>query len=89
MIFAWFVVMSLSFTRKDLKVRQIFVLNVNYMSTKDTTKNQEAVSMINDLLELTRSILQECDKDPDLNDLAIKYLLNQKQLLEKLRDILS
>jgi len=59
------------------------------MSTKDTTKNQEAVSMINDLLELTRSILQECDKDPDLNDLAIKYLLNQKQLLEKLRDILS
>ena len=48
----------------------------------------EAVSMVNDLLELTRSILQECDKDPDLNDLAIKYLLNQKQLLEKLRDIL-
>ena len=81
--------MNTSFTRKDLKVRQIFVLNVNYMSTKDTTKNQEAVSMINDLLELTRSILQECDKDPDLNDLAIKYLLNQKQLLEKLRDILS
>ena len=59
------------------------------MSTKDTTKNQEAVSMINDLLELTRLILQECDKDPDLNDLAIKYILNQKQLLEKLRDILS
>ena len=57
------------------------------MDTKDTTKNQEAVSMINDLLELTRSILQECDKDPDLNDLAIKYILNQKQLLEKLRDI--
>jgi len=48
----------------------------------------ESVSMVNDLLELTRSILQECDKDPDLNDLAIKYLLNQKQLLEKLRDIL-
>ena len=60
----------------------------NTMDTKDTTKNQEAVSIINDLLELTRSILQECDKDPDLNDLAIKYLLNQKQLLEKLRDIL-
>ena len=59
------------------------------MNTKDTAKNQESVSMINDLLELTRSILQECDKDPDLNDLAIKYLLNQKQLLEKLRDILS
>jgi len=48
----------------------------------------ESVSIVNDLLELTRSILQECDKDPDLNDLAIKYLLNQKQLLEKLRDIL-
>ena len=59
----------------------------NTMDTKDTTKNQEAVSIINDLLELTRSILQECDKDPDLNDLAIKYILNQKQLLEKLRDI--
>jgi len=51
--------------------------------------NEEAVSMINDLLELTRSILQECDKDPDLNYLAIKYLLNQKQSLEKLRGILS
>jgi len=48
----------------------------------------ESVSIVNDLLELTRLILQECDKDPDLNDLAIKYLLNQKQLLEKLRDIL-
>ena len=48
----------------------------------------ESVSMVNDLLELTRSILQECDKDPDLNNLAIKHLLNQKQLLEKLRDIL-
>ena len=69
----------------------MFVMNViqNTMDTKDTTKNQEAVSMINDLLELTRSILQECDKDPDLNDLAIKYLLNQKQLLEKLRGTLS
>ena len=63
-------------------------MNVNQMNTKNTAKNQEAVSVINDLLELTRSILQECDKDPDLNDLAIKYLLNQKQLLEKLRDIL-
>ena len=59
------------------------------MSTKDTTKNQEAVSMINDLLELTRSILQECDKDPDKNDLAIKYLLNQRQLLNKLKETLS
>ena len=58
------------------------------MNTKDTAKNQESMSVINDLLELTRSILQECDKDPDKNDLAIKYLLNQKQLLEKLRDVL-
>ena len=64
-------------------------MNVNQMNTKNTAKNQEAVSIINDLLELTRSILQECDKDPDLNDLAIKYILNQKQLLEKLRGILS
>ena len=53
------------------------------------TKNQEAMSMITDLLKKTRLILKECDKDPNLNDLAIKYLLNQKQLLEKLRDILS
>ena len=49
----------------------------------------ESVRMVNDLLELTRSILQECDKDPDLNDLAIKYLLNQKQLLEKLKGALE
>jgi hypothetical protein len=59
------------------------------MNTKDTAKNQESVSMINDLLELTRSILQECDKDPDKNDLAIKYLLNQRQLLNKLKETLS
>ena len=51
-------------------------------------KNKEALRVINDLLKLTRSILVECDKDPDANDLAIKYLLNQKQLLTKLRDIL-
>jgi len=59
------------------------------MNTKDTAKNQESVSMINDLLELTRSILQECDKDPDKNDLAIKYLLNQRQLLNKLKGTLE
>ena len=52
-------------------------------------KIQNTMSMIDDLLELTRSILQECDKDPDKNDLAIKYLLNQKQLLEKLKETLS
>jgi len=51
-------------------------------------KNKEALRVIDDLLKLTRSILVECDKDPDANDLAIKYLLNQKQLLTKLRDIL-
>ena len=51
-------------------------------------KNKEALRVINDLLKLTLSILVECDKDPDANDLAIKYLLNQKQLLTKLRDIL-
>ena len=53
-----------------------------------TVKIKNTLKVIDDLLELTRSILQECDKDPDKNDLAIKYLLNQKQLLEKLRDIL-
>ena len=51
-------------------------------------KNQEALSVITDLLKKTRLILTECDKDPNLNKLAIKYLLVQKQLLEKLRDIL-
>ena len=55
----------------------------------DKEKNQEALSMVNDLLKLTRSILEECDKDPDLNDLAIKHLLNQKELLEKLKETLS
>ena len=52
-------------------------------------KNQEALNVVNDLLELTRSILQECDKDPDKNDLAIKYLLNQRQLLNKLKGTLE
>ena len=52
-------------------------------------KNQEALSVVNDLLKLTRSILEECDKDPDKNDLAIKHLLNQKELLEKLKETLS
>ena len=50
-------------------------------------KNQEALSVVNDLLKLTRSILEECDKDPDLNGLAIKHLLNQKVLLEKLKKV--
>ena len=35
-------------------------------------KIQNTMSVIDELLELTRSILQECDKDPDKNDLAIK-----------------
>jgi|ETNmetMinimDraft_1059919.scaffolds.fasta_scaffold01866_10 hypothetical protein len=54
----------------------------------DKEKNQEALSVVNDLLKLTRSILEECDKDPNLNNLAIKYLLNQKELLEKLKDLI-
>ena len=54
----------------------------------DKEKNQESLSLVNDLLKLTRSILEECDKDPDLNNLAIKYLLNQKELLEKLKDLI-
>ena len=53
------------------------------------TKNQEAMSVITDLLKKTRLILKECDKDPNLNDLAIKYLLNQRQLLNKLKETLS
>ena len=55
----------------------------------DKEKNQESLSLVNDLLKLTRSILEECDKDPDLNSLAIKHLLNQKILLEKLKKELS
>jgi len=55
----------------------------------DKEKLEAIKKMIDDLLELTRSILQECDKDPDKNDLAIKYLLNQKQLLNKLKETLS
>ncbi len=55
----------------------------------DKEKNQESLSLVNDLLKLTRSILEECDKDPDLNSLAIKHLLNQKVLLEKLKKELS
>ena len=52
-------------------------------------KIKNTLKVIDDLLELTRSILQECDKDPDLNGLAIKHLLNQKVLLEKLKETLS
>ena len=55
----------------------------------DKEKNQESLSVVNDLLKLTRSILEECDKDPDLNGLAIKHILNQKELLEKLKETLS
>ena len=55
----------------------------------DKEKNQESLNVVNDLLKLTRSILEECDKDPDLNSLAIKHLLNQKVLLEKLKKELS
>ena len=55
----------------------------------DKEKIQESLRTINDLVELSSSILRECDKDPDKNDLAIKYLLNQKQLLAKLEEILK
>ena len=55
----------------------------------DKEKNQESLSLVNDLLKLTRSMLEECDKGPDLNGLAIKHLLNQKILLEKLKKELS
>jgi len=65
-----------------------FRLNDKEKLEASRLKIQNTMSMIDDLLELTRSILQECDKDPDKNDLAIKYLLNQKQLLEKLKDLI-
>ena len=52
-------------------------------------KIKKALELLEDLLKLTRSILQECDKDPDKNDLAIKYLLNQRQLLNKLKGTLE
>ena len=55
----------------------------------DKEKIQESLRIINDLVELSSSILRECDKDPDKNDLAIKHLLNQKVLLEKLKETLS
>ena len=63
------------------------MLQNSYSSLMVKIKN--TLKVIDDLLELTRSILQECDKDPDLNDLAIKHLLNQKELLEKLKETLS
>ena len=52
-------------------------------------KIQEALKIIDGLVELSSNILKECDKDPDLNNLAIKHLLNQKVLLEKLKETLS
>ena len=66
-----------------------FRLNDNEKLEASRLKIQNTMSVIDDLFELTRSILQECDKDPDKNDLAIKYLLNQKQLLEKLKGALE
>ena len=63
------------------------VLQNSYSSLMVKIKN--TLKVIDDLLKLTRSILKECDKDPDLNDLAIKHLLNQKELLEKLKETLS
>ena len=64
------------------------LMNPTKIILTGNAKNQEALSVITDLLKNSRSILTECDKDPNLNKLAIKYLLAQKQLLEKLRDIL-
>ena len=64
------------------------LMNPTKLILTGNAKNQEALSVITDLLKNSRSILTECDKDPNLNKLAIQYLLVQKQLLEKLRDIL-
>jgi len=63
--------------------------NQTWKAKSSRKKIQNTLGMIDDLLELTRSILQECDKDPDKNDLAIKYLLNQRQLLEKIKETLE
>ena len=64
------------------------LMNPTKIILTGNAKNQEALSVITDLLKNSRSILTECDKDPNLNKLAIQYLLVQKQLLEKLREIL-
>ena len=50
---------------------------------------ENALRVIGELVEVSSSILRECDKDPDKNDLAIKYLLNQRQLLNKLKGTLE
>ena len=62
---------------EHLAKNQGFRLNDNEKLEASRLKIQNTMSMIDDLLELTRSILQECDKDPDKNDLAM-YLLNQR-----------
>ena len=64
------------------------LMNPTKLILTGNAKNQEALSVITDLLKQSRLILIECDKDPNLNKLAIKYLLNQKELLKKLREIL-
>ena len=64
------------------------LMNPTKIILTGNAKNQESLSVITDLLKNSRSILTECDKDPNLNKLVIKYLLVQKQLLEKLRDVL-
>ena len=64
------------------------LMNPTKMILTGNAKNQEALSVITDLLKNSRSILTECDKDPNLNKLAIQYLLVKKQLLENLREIL-
>jgi len=46
-------------------------------------KNQEALSVITDLLKNSRSILTECDKDPNLNKLAIQISSSSKAITRK------
>jgi hypothetical protein len=65
-------------------------MNKYYSEAKHSRMQiQNALRVIDELVEVSSSILRECDKDPDKNDLAIKYLLNQKQLLSKLEEILE
>ena len=63
------------------------MLQNSYSSLMVKIKN--TLKVIDDLLKLTRSILKECDKDPDFNGLAIKHILNEMELLEKLKETLS
>ena len=60
------------------------LMNPTKIILTGNAKNQEALSVITDLVKNNAFATQYSQNDK----LAIKYLLVQKQLLEKLRDIL-